>query len=213
METLRTLVDLVSPKESTLPKGAAERLFTAGVGLAAALGSASVWGLAAGTGGGHVNLRNLAVAPVLLVASTAASLPVGLLVFRLLARAGRVTDLVLAYASSVFTGGLVLLLLSPIVALYQMSSRWAGPWVVLASLLVAFAAGFAILVRALGKLTGAAGRGPFALPAALLVVLQIAALAQLASLAPPLMQERTRFGQGVDGASHAARVEPAEVSR
>lgn len=207
METLKTLADLVSPRDSSFPAGAAERLFAAGVGLAAALASASVWGLAAGTGGGHVRLGNLAVAPILLVASTAASLPVGLLVFRLLARAGRVTDLVLAYASALFTGGLVLLLLSPIVALYQMSSRWAGPWVVLGSVVVAFVAGFAILVRALGKLTGAAGRGPFALPSALLVVLQIAALAQLASLAPPLMQDRTRFGRGVDGAAHAAATE------
>ncbi len=177
----------------------AERFYVAGVAFAGALGCAAIWGVAAGSGSGTFAIRNLASVPMLLVVSTLASLPLGMLALRLTSSTGRTSDLLVAHSGATFAGALTLVLLSPLVALYQLSSAWAGPIVAVATVAIAFACGIAVLVRSLAKL-GTDAR-VLALPVVLLVAVQLASLSQLAALAPPVLPNRTAFGHGVDALS------------
>jgi hypothetical protein len=177
----------------------ARRLFLAALAFVSALGLAALWGLAAGSSTRHFALVNAVSVPLLLLVSSAAALPVGLLVFRLTVRDASASDLVLGHAGAVFGATLVLALLAPIVALYQCSSSWAGPIVALGSAFLGLGVGFALLLRGLAKLApDARARRGMLVPVALLCLLQIAAMLQLASIAPPVMPERTAFGRGVD---------------
>jgi hypothetical protein len=203
MNVLAQLVDLISPRKPTSSiEGSAERLYVAGTAFLVSLVFAGIWGVAAGSGGGHLALHNLASVPMLVLVSSVASLPVAMLAFKLTSSVGRTSDLVLAHAAATFTGALVLVMLSPLVALYQLSSAWIGPVIAIATAALAFACAVAILLRTLGKL--AVGARGLVLPVGLLVLVQIASLSQLAVLAPPVMPERTLFGQGVDALTHGA---------
>jgi hypothetical protein len=208
MNTFSQLVDLISPRKPAALPTTAERMYVAGTAFLASLAFAALWGLAAGSGGGHLALRNLGSVPMLLVVSTLASLPLGLLAFKLTSSSGRTSDLVLAHSAATFAGALVLVLLSPLVALYQLSSAWFGPLVAVATAAIAFVCAIAIMIRTLGKLV--TDGKMLALPVALLVVVQVASLSQLAVLAPPVMPVRTTFGRGIDGigAVHAEVRDP-----
>lgn len=199
MNTLAQLLDLVSPRKNAVDiPSSHERAYVAAAAFVVALACAALWGLAAGSGAGHLAIQNVLSVPMLVAVSTVASLPLGLLAFRLTQSGGRTTDLVLAHSAALFGGALVLLLLSPLVALYQLSSAWAGPLIAVGTAVVAFGCGVALFVRVLGKLAGVGGTRPFIVPVGLLVVVQIASLAQLSSLAPPVLPTRTAFGHGVD---------------
>jgi hypothetical protein len=200
MNTFAQLVDLISPRKTPAQMSQmsrAERLYVAGIGFACALACAALWGLAAGSGSGTFAVRNLASVPMLLVVSTLASLPLGMLALRLTTAAGRPSDLLVAHSGATFAGALTLLLLAPLVALYQFSSAWAGPVVAMSTVAIAFACGVAVFVRTLRKL-GTIGPA-LVVPVILLASVQIASLAQLASLAPPVLPTRTTFGHGIDG--------------
>jgi hypothetical protein len=199
MNTFAQLVDLISPRKPTSPMSRAERFYVAGVAFAGALACAAVWGVAAGSGSGTFAIRNLASVPMLLVVSTLAALPLGMLALRLTSATGRTSDLLVAHAGATFAGALTLVLLSPLVALYQLSSAWAGPIIAVATVAVAFACGIAVLVRSLAKL-GTDAR-VLVLPVILLVAVQLASLSQLAALAPPVLPNRTAFGHGIDALS------------
>ena len=205
MNAIQQLLAFLGP--NPLPPGemsGARRLFLATSAFLVALALVGLWGVAAGSVGGHVALVNVVSVPLLLLVSSAAALPVVLLVLRLTAAEGRATDLLLGHAGAVFGGALVLALLAPVVALYQYSSSWAGPAVALASVFVALAVGVALFVRVLGKLMPEPrSRRGLVAPVALLCALQGAALLQLAAIAPPVMPQRTVFGQGIDAIAHA----------
>lgn len=197
MNVFAQLVDLISPRKPASPiEGSAERFYVAGTAFLISLVFAGIWGVAAGSGGGHFAIRNLASVPMLIVVSSVASLPVAMLTLKLTSSVGRTSDLVLAHAAATFTGALVLVMLSPLVALYQLSSAWIGPIIAIATAALAFACAVAILIRTLGKL--AVGGRALILPVGLLVLVQIASLSQLSVLAPPVMPNRTFFGRGVD---------------
>jgi hypothetical protein len=189
----------------------AQRLFLAGFAFVGALALSALWGVAAGSHDGRFALGNAASVPLLLLMSSVASLPLGLLVYRLTVADGRASDLVLGHAGALFGGSLVLALLTPIVALYQYSSSWAGPVVAMGSELVGVAIGFALLLRGLAKLVpDPRARRGMLVPVALLCVVQGAALLQLSAVAPPVMPHRTVLGRGIDGiASHAAPAQAA----
>jgi hypothetical protein len=199
MNAIAQLTSLLSPERPVDLPSRSERLYVAAVAFLGALVCASLWGVAAGSGGGRFALGNLLSVPMLLAVSTVASLPLGLLVFRLTSTEGRATDLVLAHAAALFAGALVLLLLAPLVALYQLSSSWAGPLVAMGTAVVAIGAAIALFVRTLGKLAEEETRRAFLVPVALLALVQLASLSQLAVLAPPVLQERSLFGRGIDG--------------
>ena len=206
MNTFAQLIDLVSPRQPPSEMTRAERLYVAGVAFVVSLGFAAVWGIAAGSAGGHVALRNLACVPMLLVVSMLASLPLGVLALRLTSSSGRASDLVVAHCGATFAGAATLVLLAPLVALYQLSSAWAGPLVAIATAVLAFACGVAVLVRILAKLGSA--RPAIALPVVLLLAVQVASLSQLAVLAPPILPNRTTFGRGIDGVVVSAEQAP-----
>jgi len=198
MEQLRNLLDLVGARSTPAPGTTAERLVIAGTAFLGALLCSGLWGIAAGSGGGRLAIGNLAVVPVLVAVSTVASLPVSVLALRLFSEQNRASDLVLSHAVALFGGSLLLLLLAPVVALYQLSSAWIGPSIAIASVLVALLGGLGIMLRTMRRLAGSIRSTAFVLPAVLLLVLQVASLSQLASLAPPVMHARTAFGHGVD---------------
>jgi hypothetical protein len=210
MHAIQEILSFIGPRPfAAVEMSQARRLLLAAVAFVAAPVLAAVWGVAAGSAANHLSLMNAVSVPMLLLVSSAAALPVVAIVFRLTAAEGRVSDLVLGHAGAVFGASLVLALFAPIVALYQYSSSWAGPLVALGSALMAMAIGFALLLRGLAKLVPAGGgRRSLILPAGLLCVLQIAALLQLAAIAPPVMPHRTLLGHGVDGL-----VQTAEGSR
>jgi hypothetical protein len=184
----------------------ARRLYLAAQAFAASLALIAFWGLAAGTTTGRIAFVNAISVPVLLVVSSAAALPAGLLVFRLTVRDADAVDLVLGHAAAAFGASLVLALLAPIVLLYQYSSSWAGPLVAFGSAILGLAAGFAFLVRGLAKLAPEPwARKAMLVPVGLVCVLQIASLLQLAAIAPPVMPERTLAGRGIDALPHAER--------
>jgi hypothetical protein len=197
MNTFAQLVDLISPRKQPSPMSRAERLYVAGIAFACALACAAVWGLAAGSGSGAFAIRNLASVPMLVVVSTLASLPLGMLALRLTTAQGRPSDLLVAHSGATFAAALTMLLLAPLVALYQFSSAWAGPIVAMITVVLGFACGVAVFIRMLRKLGGV---GPaLIVPVLLLAFVQIASLAQLSALAPPIMPTRTVLGHGIDG--------------
>ncbi|MEZ4222649.1 MAG: hypothetical protein R3B13_17035 [Polyangiaceae bacterium] len=199
MNTFAQLIDLIGPRPPASVPTRTERLYVAGTAFLASLAFAALWGVAAGSGGGHLALRNLASVPMLLTVSTLASLPVGVFALRLTCQDGSATNLVLAHTAAMFGGALVLALLSPLVTLYQLSSSWAGPPIAIASACLAFLCGIGILIRILRKLD--VDKRSLALPVLLLVFVQLASLAQLSVLAPSVLPTRSLFGRGIDGIS------------
>ncbi|MFO0670212.1 MAG: hypothetical protein U0235_11380 [Polyangiaceae bacterium] len=205
MELFRRLLDLVGPSNADRPApddpdapsalSGPERLFFAATAFLAALGLGAVWGIAAGSHDAHLAVDNVGKVPVLLVASSLVSLPVALLVFRLTARQGRVTDLLMAHALGLFAGCLALALLSPLVALYQYTSSFAGMPVAVGSGVLGALVALLVVVRVIRKLSpGLAGR-VYGAPIALVLVLQAAALAQLASVTTPVFPPAPRWGR------------------
>ncbi len=215
MHSVSRLFDLVSAptaqsSSSLTTVGRSERLLLATLGLVCAMVFAALWGLAASSASFSAACANAFKVPMLLVVSGAVALPVVLLFCRLVApgvAAG--VDLLVGYAVAVFGGTLVLAVLAPLVALYQHSSSFIGPRAALASVVLAVIAGCAIFVRALGRLVGSGGRRGIYLPVAAMVLVQLAALAQLASVVSPVFPTRTAFGRGIDGVSHVADTEDA----
>jgi hypothetical protein len=211
MRAFQLLFAFISPSSpSSRELTSTERSVMAILAFLLSLIFGAVWGLAAGGQGGH--LATALQVPVLIAASSIAALPLGLVCFRLTTSQGRASDLLVAQAAATFAATLVLLLLSPIIALYQHSSVWAGPYIALGSVFVAVAVALAILLRSLGKLMqGPGSRRMVAFPLALLWIVQLSTLLQLASVMRPVFPERTVFGRGID--SMAGLTEDRRSSR
>lgn len=212
------LLALLSPRGADDPEDVdpsalsrVQRLSFAAAALLLAVVLGGVWGVAAGSHDHHLALDNIGKVPVLLVGSSLVALPVALFVFRLIARIGRATDLVLAHALGVFAGCVTLALLAPLVALYQYSSSFAGMPVAILSAVLALVVAVAIVVRVLRKLAPRGALATYAAPVGLVLALQLAALAQLASVTTPVFPTRTLAGRGVDGLV-TQKVAPAEGS-
>lgn len=201
MQTIASLVDFVSPRpKNDAPASTVERTWVAATAVLASVGLSGLWGVASNAAGASAAL-NVVKVPVLLVVSALASLPAVLLLWKLIGtRGARVTDLLVAYAVALFGGTAVLAALAPIVLLYQHSSAHFGPAVAQASALGAFAMGVLLFVRVLARLVpGADSRKVLIAPVVLQIVLQLAALSQLASSTSPIFANRTALGRGVDG--------------
>jgi hypothetical protein len=201
MQNIKHLVELASP-ESIDPTtlSTTKRRALALVAFIWTLPLAGLWGIAAGTSPAHLDLWNALEVPMLLFIATIAALPIGLLLFRLSTTATRSTDLVLGHATALFAAALVLSLLAPFVALFQHSSVWAGPYVAFASAVGAAGVGILVFFRVLRKLLpeGSMHRS-IVIPIAVLIMLEGAALLQVASITTPIFEERTALGRGIDG--------------
>lgn len=205
MQTVLRLFDFVGPR-STAPEFLKEgspshKLLATSVAALLALGASALWGIVVGAHG-HLSFANVLTVPMLITASALASLPLALFVAKLTSSSLRATDLLLAYVSSAFAGCTALLLLAPLVAIYQQSSSLVGTAVGPASAFLAFIVGAAVFVRGIAKLHGSgASAGALIVPVALLIVLQGAAIVQLGSLSHPLFGQRTIIGHGIDALS------------
>ncbi|AKU99620.1 hypothetical protein AKJ09_06284 [Labilithrix luteola] len=198
MDTARSIFDLLGPQGNVPSLGRAERLLLASIAMLGALACAAGWGALVGVASGHA-ATDAVLAPVLLLASGLTALPLTLFVARVFGRGLRISDLLLAYGTGAFAGGAALLLVAPLVSLYQHSSTLVGGNIGSASALFGVLFGGFVFVRTLGKLadTPEARRSLIA-PTLLLLVLQALGIAQLASVMPPLFEHRTTIGHGVD---------------
>jgi hypothetical protein len=199
MNVISRLLDLASGK-AVLPEddGRAARLQLVITSLLLSLVLALLWGVAVGVRVPHLMLANVWKVPLVVFLSSAFAIPAGLLTWKLSGAQCRASDLLLGFASGVFTGTLVLAVLGPIVALYYESSAWAGPVLAQIAIAVALLAGTVAFGRGVvARLQG--NRRTVLLALAVFKVVQIATLLQLIALVAPILPERTHLDRGIDG--------------
>ncbi|MGE3765249.1 MAG: hypothetical protein AB7L94_23510, partial [Kofleriaceae bacterium] len=105
--------------------------------IVCALALSSIWGIAAGSSSSILALSNSYKVPMVIFLSALTALPAGLLALRLANAKLAASDLVTAFATSIFSGTLVLATLAPLVAIYYHTSSRAGVPLALGSVFVA----------------------------------------------------------------------------
>jgi hypothetical protein len=181
-------------------EGPAQRTqFTLAAALSS-LGFAAIWGLAAGSSSLGLALGNAYKLPMVVLLSSLAAVPAGLLALRLTGTRFVARELLLAFATSVFAGTMVLAVLSPLVALYYHTSSWAGPYLGMGSAIAALVIAISSFARsAIGRADRSAGDVRLlAIPLVVMVLMQVAALLQLIAMASPILPETTVFDTGID---------------
>ncbi len=144
-------------------------------------------------------MANIYKLPMVLLLSALSAVPAGLLTWKLMGARGRASDLLMGLASANFTASLVLAVLAPIVALYYHTSGYLGGSLAMGACYLGLVVGLAVLVRAL-KQRVPEGTGFFhvAVPAAVLMAIQLATLVQFIYVASPILPEITVFDGGMD---------------
>ncbi|MBN2360336.1 MAG: hypothetical protein JXR83_12860 [Deltaproteobacteria bacterium] len=200
MNTVATLLNLACGRPALADDDShAQRLQIVIGGLLAAVALASLWGLAAGCRVLPVAIGNLYKLPMIVLLSTLGAVPAGLLAWKLTGAEYRATDLLANFTSGVLSGTLVLVVLSPIVALYYHSSAWAGPMLALGSVFLALFVGSLIFVRGVGRRVGEGWKKwSVVLPVVVTIAMQLATLLQLIAIASPILPEVTVFDGGLD---------------
>ncbi len=209
MSAFSTILTLVAPPEGAGPPPTLSRAQRGLLTVSALLGAlvlVAVWGLVANPTGFGISLRNGVTVPMLFLVSAIVCLPSILVFSRLFVHSpGQTSSLLLGYSLGAFGGALTLAATSPIVALYYHSSRVGGPLAAKVSLVLGVVIGVLLFIRVGARLAAedtsvslrpAVGRW---LTGGVLVMSQLAVMAQLASTVDPIFDHRTRFGQGVDG--------------
>ena len=171
--------------------------------IASAVGAlvlAAFWGLLAGSDSMAHAARNTFAVPLILLLSAMCALPAGLVALKLSGVAYRSRDLILSFASALFGSTLVMAVLAPIVAIYYHTSSAVGSYLALVSVGVAVLVGALLLMRgALRRAPTGTSRAIIALPSAILLVLQLAAMLQFIALASPILPDGSVFDGGFDG--------------
>jgi hypothetical protein len=181
--------------------GRARRLQLVIAALLLSLLFALVWGVAVGIRMPRLMVANAWKVPLVIFLSSAFAIPAGLLAWKLCQAKCRATDLLLGFASGVFTGTMVLAVLGPVVALYYESSQWAGP--VLAQIAITLSLTVGTIVFSRGVMSRLeADRRTVVLPIIVFKVIQIATLLQLIALVSPILPEHTHADRGIDGLAH-----------
>jgi hypothetical protein len=187
-------------------QGRARRLQLVIAALLSSLFFALIWGVAVGIRSPRLMLDNTWKVPLVVFLSSAFAVPAGLVTWKLSDAKCRATDLLLGFASGVFTGTLVLAVLGPVVALYYESSQWAGPILAQAAIGVALLTGTVVFSRGLIKRLETEGKMPgkrnLLLSIAAFKAVQVASLLQLLALVSPILPEHTRADHGIDGLAH-----------
>ena len=200
----KTLLDLACGRAiSDEDGGQARRLQLIIAGLLGSLVFAALWGLAAGSQAPGLAAANLYKVPMVVLLSALAATPAGLLAWKLSGAQCRGSDLVISFVAAIFSGTLVMAVVSPLVALYYHSSTWAGPVLGMGSTFLALLVGTVIFIRGVFlRRPAATPRGALVLPVAVFVVMQAATLVQLVALAAPILPELTVFDGGIDRMVH-----------
>jgi hypothetical protein len=198
MPTLKLLLDLACgrrlPEEDSGQARRLQLILLAGLGTAI---FAALYGLAAGSAELSLALGNTWKVPMVLLLSTGAALPGGLLAWYLVSEKSP-GEMLLAAAVANFTAAMVLAVLAPLVALYYHSSAFLGGAIALGSCVLALLCGVAILLRTIHARTNALLSLRVGGPTAILVGLQLLAMIQFISLASPILPEITVFDGGAD---------------
>jgi MFS family permease len=198
--TFSTQLQHITGRRVEEAEGRARRLqlmMTAGL---SSLLFAALWGLAAGSASLGLAVANLYKVPMIVLLAASFSVPAGLLALRVSGADYRVSDLMISFFTAVFSGSLVLGVLSPLVALYYHTSAWAGPFLGMGSAFLALGvAGFVFVRATLRRRSPQTQPVALALPTVVMVVMNAACLLQLVALASPILPEATIFESGVDG--------------
>lgn len=201
--TLSNLIDIARGRECDA-LGPAQRIRLVGGAAVSSLAFVAAWGLAAGCTVPLLALSNAVKVPMVLLFSVLAALPAGLLAHRLADSPESTRTFVLSFAGSVFAGSLVAAVLSPVVAVYYMTSAWAGPYLGIGSALLAVAVASLMLLRSAS--VPAAERTRTLTPKLVLAVVTLGVMPQFIALASPILPEHTVFDEGVDVVDTLAEV-------
>lgn len=161
------------------------------------LGFAAVWGLAAAASRPMMALANVYKVPMVLALSVVVSLPAVFTTGHLLRLNVKPIEVFGALMTSFYRAGLVLLGISPLLAVYAYTSQSVAPILAQCSAFVALSCGAISLRNELRRID--APKAHVALLAWVSVVVTALALWQLVSLATPVLTLPTVFGSGIDG--------------
>lgn len=179
--------------------GSAERRQLIFASLLGTVVLSAVWGLAAGSVSPQLAASNAFTVPLVVIIASLCALPAGALALKLSGAAVPPRDLVLAYASAVFGGSLVLAVSAPLVAVYYHTSQFAGQSIAIGSAMVAIAVAVLSMIRNLVRLApSGSARWPLVITAVVFLTIYLAALVQLVSLASPILPDHSVFDGGVD---------------
>src|SRR5690606_32151059 len=157
--------------------------------LFASLVMSALWGAAAGSAVPSLALTNLYKLPLIVVLAGIGAVPAGLLAWKLSGAEARARELLHGYALSMFLGTMVMLVLSPLVALYYHSSASVGPVVAIGSVLLAIVAGTLTFVRNVLRTISAERQAGPIVASVVLVGAFAATLWQLVAVLAPILPE------------------------
>ena len=170
--------------------------------IAACLASlvfASLWGLAAGCKSFGLATRNLYKVPMVVLFSSLSAIPAGLLALKLSGSSYRPSRMLMSFLSSVFCGTLVLAVLAPLVAVYYLTSTWAGPYLATGSIGIALLVAMVLFSRsALSQRAKDHKRRHVVMTLVVFVIMAGATMLQLVALLTPFLPENTAFSGGID---------------
>lgn len=204
---LQIVSDLLDVARGRTPEnlGPAQRLrLVAWAGLAS-LVFAAMWGLAAGCTDPLLALSNMAKVPMVVLFSVLAALPAGLLAHRLSGTTESTRSLLLSFAGSVFAGTLCAAVLAPIVAVYDLTSAWAGPYLSMGSAFVSVGVAGLLFLRTAARDVPKGERRARVVPKLVLALVTLAVMPQFIHLASPILPVDTGFAQGIDVVTEVAR--------
>lgn len=201
METFSTLMNLACGG-SLLPEdeGRPRRIQLIFAALLLSLVFGAIWGVAAGMGtSGEMAIQNLYKVPMVILLSALCALPAGMLTWKLSGSALRASDMLLAFATGVLAGTLVLAVMAPLVAIYYRTSAWAGPAIAMVSTFLSLAVATVIFIRGVAiRAPRSASRVAVQFPAFVVLLFLVATMVQFISIASPILPEITVFDGGID---------------
>lgn len=196
---LSQLMTLTCRGELPHPLTRANQLVLTISAIVCALVLASIWGIAAGSSSSALAISNSYKVPMVIFLSALTALPAGLVALKLANAKLAAMDLITAFATSIFSGTLVLATLAPLVAIYYHTSSRAGVPLALGSVFVALGTATLLFSRAVKRKLGDDSRIASLVPVIILVALFSAALMQFVALASPIIgQAGTVFDGGFD---------------
>jgi hypothetical protein len=196
---LSQLMTLTCRGELPHPLTRASQLVMTISAIVCALVLSSIWGVAAGSSSTALAMANSYKVPMVIFLSALTALPAGLVALRLANAKLAAMDLITSFATSIFSGTLVLATLAPLVAIYYHTSSRVGVPLALGSVFVALGTATLLFSRAVKRKLGTESRIASLIPVVILVVLFSAALMQYVALASPIIGHAgTVFDGGVD---------------
>jgi hypothetical protein len=194
---LQLFSDLLDVARGRAPDdlGPAQRVRLAATAALSSLGFAAAWGVAAGATDPTLALSNAAKVPMVVLFSTLAAVPAGMLAHRLSGSTESTRGMLLSFSGCVFVGTLVAAVLAPLVAVYYLTSAWAGPYLGMGSAFLAVGVAGLLFLR--GALRSEDRRARL-IPKLVIAAVTLGVMPQFIHLASPILPEHTPFDEGID---------------